>query len=125
MYDVLPKAPAFAGWPVPLCVQEKGSGEGQAPPLPSASRAKLLEGLLGGANGEVNGVSVVAVVAVPQESGFAIGARAPPVKLRIAFPSGCSGFSGKTVVTWPVAGLGVVSPLIRTETPYRADSASR
>src|SRR5438105_3888092 len=52
VYEVLPKAPALAGWLVALCVQEKGSGEGQPLTL------KTLEGLCEGAKGEVNGVSV-------------------------------------------------------------------
>ena len=99
MKDVLPNAPAAGGWPEVLWASENGGVDGQAPPLPSRSTVKLLEGLLKGANGEVNGVSAVEAVAVPHVSGFATGARAPVLKLRIAFPTGCSGFSENSVVT--------------------------
>ena len=104
-------APAVGGSLDALWASEKGSGE-RHPSTP-----KLLEEVWEGANGDVKRVTSVDVVALVHLTGFATGASAPPLKLRIALPSGCSGFSEKTVVTWPVASFGKASPLIRTDTP--------
>ena len=107
-----------------LWLSANGSGEAQAPPLPLLS---TVNGPTSGDCGAVplNGVRVVVVVAVPHVSGLASGASAPVLKCRIASLKGCSGFSEKVVVSWPVVSLGTTEPFRRTEIPYLVDSASR
>ena len=107
-----------------LWVGANGSGEEHPPPAPLLSTTN---GLTNGDTAAVplNGLKVASLVALPQASGFAIGASAPPLKCKIRLLNGCSGFSVKVVVSRPVVGFGVTVPFSRTETPYLADSASR
>ena len=115
--------PALAFWFWVLWLSENGGVDGQAPPLPSLSTVKLLDGVF--APVPLKGVREVVVMAVPHTSGLATGASAPSFKCRVTLVNGCSGFSENTAVSWPVASLGMTSPLRRTDTPYLADSASR
>src|SRR5882724_1762383 len=73
----------------------------------------------------VNGVNVVAAALASHFRLFASGASGPPLRWMTTLVKGCSGFSLKTVVSWPVVSLGTVSPLTRTITPYLSDEAAR
>ena len=116
-------APATDGTTFVACAGANGSGEEQAPPLPSESTTNLLRRVT--VSVPLNGVSRSSVLASAHASGLASGARGPLLNVRIALLNGCSGFSAKVAVTCPVDSFASALPLRRTEIPYRFDSASR
>ena len=87
----------------------------QAPPLPSASTVKALVAVASGR--PECGASDAVLVAVPQASGVASGAWAPPRNCSATSLNGTCGRPSKVAVSRPVAASAWTDPARRTDTP--------
>ncbi len=94
-----------------------GAKRGAWQPVISNGR---LDGVASASNGELHGVRLLSALYSPHVLGFATVERDPPLSCTFSSLNGSSGFSSKTVVSWPVAGSGVTVPLTLTSTPWPA-----
>ena len=95
-------APATEDWFSVLCAGANGNGAAHAPPvllLSTVNGALVSELLSVWAAVEDQGVSVAEALAGPQLSGFASGARVPPLNVSFTELSGNCGFSSNVVTS--------------------------